>query len=121
MHECQVAVRLGSQDLQRGVAVGAGDISGLVITDAPPAHLPKVRGKVVGVPAGNLTSAKVELTGHVIGALEAAVQQDGSFEFAAVTPGTYRVRVPQVPSVTPSFIVVGWEDTEIQVGTTPGR
>ena len=115
------SVRLGTQDLQRGVAVGTGDISGLIITVAPPARLPKLRGKVVGVPAGNLTSAKVELTGHVIGALEAAVQQDGSFEFAAVTPGTYRVRVPQIPSMTPSFVVVGWEDTEVQVGAIAGR
>jgi hypothetical protein len=115
------SVRLGTQDLSQAVTVGTSDISGLVITVAPPARLPKVRGKVVGVPAISLTSAKVELTGHVIGALEAPIQKDGSFEFAAVTPGTYRVRVPQVPDVSPSFVVVGWDDTSIQIGTTPGR
>jgi hypothetical protein len=83
--------------------------------------LPKLRGKVVGVPAGSLTSARVELTGHIIGALQAPLQQDGSFEFAAVTPGSYRVRVPQVPSITPSVVVVGWEDTNIQIGTPAAR
>jgi hypothetical protein len=115
------SVRVGTEDASQGVTVGTGDISGLVITVAPPARLPKLRGKVVGVPATILTSAKVELTGHVIGALEAPIQKDGSFEFAAVTPGTYRVRLPQVPEVTPSFVVVGWDDTDIQVGTTTGR
>ena len=115
------SVRLGTQDVSRGVAVGAGDISGLVITVAPPAHLPKVRGKVVGVPAGNLDVREGGTDRPRDRRARGAVQQDGSFEFAAVTPGTYRVRVPQVPSVTPSFVVVGWEDTEIQVGTTPGR
>ena len=115
------SVRLGTQDLSQAVTVGAGDISGIVITVAPPARLPRVRGKVIGVPAESLASAKVELTGHVIGALEAPIQADGSFEFAAITPGTYRVRLPQVPAISPSFVVVGWDDTDIQVGTTPGR
>ena len=32
------SVRLGSQDVSQGVVVGAADISGLVITVAPPAH-----------------------------------------------------------------------------------
>ena len=115
------SVRLGSTDAAQGVTVEGSDLSGLVITVSPPAHLPRVRGKVVGVPAAALTSSKVELSGHVIGVLEAPVQQDGSFEFAAVTPGTYRVRVPQVPAVTPAFVVVGWEDTSIQIGSTTAR
>jgi hypothetical protein len=115
------SVRLGTEDVSQGVAVGTADVSGLVITVAPPARLPKLRGKVIGVPATSLTSAKVELTGHVIGTLEAPIQKDGSFEFLAVTPGTYRVQLPQVPSVTPSFVVVGWNDTEIQVSATVGR
>ena len=111
------SVRLGTEDVSQGVTVGTTDVTGLVITIAPPRELPKLRGKVVGVSAANLASAKVELTGHVIGAIEAPIQKDGSFEFAAITPGTYRVRVPQVPEVAPSFVVVGWEDTDIQVGS----
>ena len=115
------SVRLGSQDLSQGVVVGTGDVSGLVITVAPPSRLPKLRGKVVGVSASSLASAKVQLTGHVIGALEAAVQPDGSFEFPAVTPGTYRVQLPQVPAVTPAFVVIGWDDTDVQVGPSATR
>jgi hypothetical protein len=115
------SVRLGSADASRDVTVGGTDLSGLVITVSTPPRLPRVRGKVVGVPAADLTSSKVELSGHVIGVLETPVQPDGSFEFAAVTPGTYRLRLPQVPAVTPTFVVVGWEDTSIQIGSTAAR
>jgi hypothetical protein len=111
------SVRLGNQDLTQGVVVGSGDVTGLVITVSPPANLPKLRGKVTGVPAANMASAKVELTGHIVGALEANVKPDGSFEFPAVTPGSYRVRVPQVASIPASIVVIGWEDTDVQLGT----
>src|SRR4030095_4622835 len=112
----RASVRVASQDVSQGVTVGTADISGLVITIAPPAALPKLRGKVTGVPPARLASAKVELTGHVIGALEASIKSDGSFEFPAITPGTYRIRVPQVSEITPAFVVVAWEDTDIQIG-----
>jgi hypothetical protein len=110
------SVRLGNQDLTQGVVVGSGDVTGLVITVSPPANLPKLRGKVTGVPAANMASAKVELTGHIVGALEANVKPNGSFEFPAVTPGSYRVRVPQVASIPASIVVIGWEDTDVQLG-----
>jgi len=113
------SVRLGSQDLSQGVVVGSSDVTGLVITVAPPANLPKLRGKVNGVPPANLTAAKVELTGHIIGTLEAPVKQDGSFEFPAVTPGSYRVRVPQVATIPQSVVVIGWEDTDVQLAAKP--
>ena len=115
------SVRLGDQDLSQGVVVGSGDVTGLVITVSPPANLPKLRGKVSGVPPANLTSAKVELTGHIIGTLEAAVKQDGSFEFPAVTPGSYRVRVPQVASIPSSIVVIGWENTDVQLSPAAAR
>jgi hypothetical protein len=115
------SVRLGNQDLAKGVVVGSGDVTGLVITVSSPANLPKLRGKVVGVPAASLASAKVQLTGHIVGALEAAVKPDGSFEFPAVTPGAYQVRVPQVASVAPSIVVIGREDTNVQIGPTATR
>lgn len=115
------SVRLGNQDLTQGVTVGSSDLTGLVITVSPPANLPKLRGKVTGVAAANLASAKVELTGHIIGALEAPVKQDGSFEFPAVTPGSYRVRVPQVAAVPSSVVVIGWEDTDVQLAPAAAR
>jgi len=67
------------------------------------------------VPAAALADARVQLTGRVIGALEARVQTNGSFEFPAVAPGTYQVRVPQIPNLTTSYVVVGWDDTEVQL------
>ena len=115
------SVRLGNQDLSQGVVVGSSDVTGLVITVAPPANLPKLRGRVTGIPAANLTAAKVELTGHIVGVLEAPVKQDGSFEFPAVTPGSYRVRVPQVAAVPASIVVIGWEDTDVQLGPAAAR
>jgi len=109
------SVRLGAQDVTKGLVVGAGDIAGLIVTLAPPARLPRLRGTIVGVPAASLADARVELTGRIIGTLDARVQQDGSFEFPAVTPGTYRVRVPQVPDAAPSYVVVGWTDTDLRL------
>jgi hypothetical protein len=109
------SIRLGARDVTNGLVVGAEDISDLVVTISAPARLPRLRGTIAGVPAASLTDARVELTGRVIGALEARVQRDGSFEFPAVAPGTYQVRVPQVPDAKPSYVVVGWDDTTLQL------
>jgi hypothetical protein len=107
------SVRAGTQDVTNGLVVGAQDIPDVVVTIAVPAQLPRLRGRIAGVPAASLAGARVELTGRVIGTLEARVRQDGSFEFPAVTPGSYQVRVPQVPGTSPSYVVVGWSDNEI--------
>jgi hypothetical protein len=115
------SVRLGNQDLTQGVTVASSDIAGLVITVSPPANLPKLRGKVTGVPGASLASAKIELTGHIIGALEAPVKQDGSFEFPAVTPGSYRARVPQIASIPSTIVVIGWEDADLQLSPAAAR
>ena len=109
------SIRLGSQDVTAGLVVGAEDISDLVVTVATPASLPRLRGTIAGVPAASMTDARVELTGRVIGVLEARVQKDGSFEFPALAPGTYRVRVPQIPDAKPSYVVVGWDDATLQL------
>ena len=37
------------------------------------------------------------------------------FEFAAVTPGVYELRLPQVPGAFPIAVVVDWNDTERQI------
>jgi hypothetical protein len=115
------SVRLGNQDLTQGVTVGSSDVAGLVITVSPPANLPKLRGKVTGVPTASLASAKVELTGHIVGALEAPVKADGTFEFPAVTPGSYRARVPQAATIPSTIVVIGWEDTDVQLSPAASR
>jgi hypothetical protein len=109
------SVRLGSRDVSNGLVVGADDLSGLVVTIAPRARLPRLHGTIVGVTAANLADARVELTGRVIGTLTAPVQKNGTFEFPAVTPGTYQIRVPQLPNATPPYVVVGWADTDVQL------
>src|SRR6478672_6982193 len=84
-----------SPDASQGLVMGSSDLSGVVITVAAPRQLPHVRGRVTGLPAARLASAKVELSGPIVGSLEAAVSPDGSFEFASATPGNYRLRLPQ--------------------------
>ena len=109
------SARVGTQDVTNGLVVDQEDISDLTLTIAPPAQLPRLRGTLAGVPAASLADARVELTGRVIGTVEARVQKDGSFEFPALTPGSYEVRVPQVPGTSPSYVVIGWTDTELRL------
>jgi hypothetical protein len=72
----------------------------------PPARM---NGQITGLPNARLSSTKVEVTGPINGSLEAAVRPDGSFEFAALTPGMYRLRLPQVPELKPLNVVVSWK------------
>jgi len=88
---------------------------------ASPSRLPRVQGVITGLPAARLTSTRVEVTGPIIGSLETAAKQDGSFEFAAVIPGLYRLRLIQVPELAPiNLLVAGWDTTKVQV-VVPGR
>jgi hypothetical protein len=114
------SVRAGSQDATQGMVVGNADISNVVITVAAPRQLPKVRGQISGLPNARLSSTKVQLTGPIIGSLETGVRQDGSFEFAAVTPGMYSLNLSQVPELPPLTLVVTWNDAEVPV-VVPGR
>jgi hypothetical protein len=114
------SVRLGNQDLSQGIPVGNADVSGIIINVSAPRQLPRMRGQVTGLANSQLASTKVEVTGPINGSLEAPLKPDGSFEFAALTPGMYRLRVPQVPAVTPMNVVVTWNDADIQVAV-PAR
>ncbi len=115
------SIRLSSIDASKGFVVGNADVSGIVITVASPSRLPRVQGVITGLPAARLTSTRVEVTGPIIGSLETAAKQDGSFEFAAVIPGLYRLRLIQVPELAPiNLLVAGWDTTKVQV-VVPGR
>jgi hypothetical protein len=109
------SVRLGSQDVTEGFVVGNADVSGMVITVAAPRRLPRVHGQITGLANTRLSSTKVQMTGPIVGSLETAVRQDGSFEFAAATPGLYSLRLAQVPELAPIPVVVTWSDAEVQV------
>ena len=109
------SVRLGPADVMSdGFAVGNGDVSGLVITVKTPQVLPALKGRVVA-PAGSLASARVEITGPVVGTLEAPVKADGSFEFAALPKGLYRLRVPQLQQIAPVNVVVDDRGADVQL------
>ena len=90
-------------------------VSGLVITVAAPRRLPRIRGRITGLANARLSSTKVQMTGPIIGTLETPVLEDGSFEFAAATPGMYSLRLSQVPELAPVPVVVTWTDAEVQV------
>jgi hypothetical protein len=110
-----LSVRVGSAGQSQGIVVGNTDVSGVVITVSAPRRLPSIHGQIMGVAAARLASARVQLTGPIIGSLEAPVRNDGSFEFAAVTPGRYSLRLPQVPEVTPIDVVAVGNDADVRV------
>jgi hypothetical protein len=109
------SVRVGSEDATQSVVVGTADISNVVITVGAPHQLPRLRGKIAGLANARLSSTKVQLTGPIIGRLETAVRQDGSFEFAAVTPGLYSLALSEVPELRPIPVVVTWNDAEVPI------
>jgi hypothetical protein len=109
------SVRVGTEDASRGLVVGDADVSGVVITVAAPRSLPRLRGRITGLSAARIAPATVEATGPIMGTLTTALRPDGSFEFAAVTPGVYDLRLPQVPDFVPIAVVVDWNDTERQI------
>jgi hypothetical protein len=115
-----VSVRVGSQDASQGFTVGNADVNNMVITVAAPRQLPRMLGHISGLANTRLASTKVEVSGPIIGSLETPVRPDGSFEFAAVTPGMYRLRVLQAPEFTPMNVVVTWKDADVEVAV-PAR
>ena len=110
------SVRVGTADAMQGFVVGNSDVSGVVITVAAPARLPRIRGKITGLPEARLASTKVEVSGPINGSLSASVRPDGTFEFPAVMPGLYQLKLSQVSAFSPREITVaGWDTTEVQV------
>ena len=110
---------LNGKPLESVITVGTSDVSGLEVTMLTPEKLGRVLGKVVGVPSERLAGARVELTGRIFSVLQAPVRPDGSFVFPAVTPGGYWMRLIQGPEVPWSYIVVGDQDVEVQLGSRP--
>jgi hypothetical protein len=109
------SVRLGNQDVTKGLVVGDRDLSGVVVTVSAPDNLPTLRGRITGVSADRLRSMKVEATGPIVGSLQADVRPDGSFEFAAVTPGGYWVRIPTAPAVAPEYVAVDFDGGNVAI------
>ena len=97
------SVRVGSQPAGRhAITVGGTDVNGVVVTIGAPPTLPRLRGRLRDGRAGT----RVVATGPIVGAIETTMQADGSFEFAAVPPGLYRVSLPQETGVAEAQVVV---------------
>ena len=109
-------LRLGNQDLTtKGLTVGDQNISGLVVDVAAPANLPRLRGKVTGVAAAQLSTMRVEISGPIFGKLQAPVRADGTFEFRDITPGAYWLAIPKAPQLEPLYVAVDWDGADVTV------
>jgi len=86
------SVRIGSQDASKGIVVGNKEVSDVVITLNAPQKLAVIRGKITGLAPSRYPATRVELTGLIVGALQASVRADGTFEFPAVLPGLYTLK-----------------------------
>jgi hypothetical protein len=105
------SIQLGSQDISEGLTVGNADISGVTVTISAPNDLPRIRGAITGL----TRTATVEMRGPIIGTLTSPIARDGAFEFPAVTPGLYYLRVPEAPELGTHQVVVGWQGTSVEL------
>ena len=116
------SVRLGNQDATEGFQVANADLSGMVITVAAPSRLSKIHGTVTGLSAAQLASTKVEVAGELNSPLQSDIKPDGSFEFPAVIPGLYRLKLTQVQNFPAMNVVVAdWDTTEEVKVVVPAR
>jgi len=99
------SIRLGTADASKGVDIASADVAGIVINVTAPRDLPRVGGTIAGRDP-RLASATVEMTGPILTTLATKVNANGSFEFPAVRPGVYTLKVPQVPEIAPQQVVV---------------
>jgi hypothetical protein len=114
------SVRVGASDGTNGVMVGNADVSNVVITIKAPAQLPRLRGRVTGAPPG----ARVEMTGPIVGNVTTTLGANGAFEFPALVPGLYYLRIPQAPSLGTTNVAVtsqGTSEVEIPRPGAAGR
>jgi hypothetical protein len=114
------SVRIGSRAAD-GILVEEKDVSNVVITVNAPERLAQVRGKISGLPAARFGSTVAELTGPIVGKLQAKVQPDGTFDFPVVTPGLYRLTLSGVPDLAPMTVVIDSPRTFDIPVAVPGR
>jgi hypothetical protein len=105
------SVQVNGRDTAQGLVLDNTDVTGVVITVKAPRDLPSIRGTIAGLPP----KATVEMRGPIVGALTATPDQSGRFEFRAATPGLYYLRVPQVPTLGVTHVVVGWDGATVNL------
>lgn len=117
------SVRIGSKDVSKGIVVDKSDITDVVITLDTPEKLASIRGKITGLDASRYASTKVEITGPVtiIGSLQTSIRADGSFDFPAVAPGTYHLKLIGIPEFAPMDLNLDSTDTINVSVVVPGK
>ena len=112
-------VRAGSRDATEALTVDSADIRDVVVTLGVRRALPRLTGRIAGVERLTSPSPEIELTGPIVGSIKAPLQKDGSFEIAALPPGLYRARIPQVPGFGPVIVVVTSTGGELSATLPP--
>jgi hypothetical protein len=117
------SVRLGSMDVTKGITVGKSDISDVVITLDTPQQLAAIKGKVSGLAVSRYATTRVEIKGPItiIGSMQTTIREDGTFEFPAVTPGSYALSLTSVPEFTPLILNLDSTDTANVSVVVPSR
>ncbi len=99
-----MSVRVGDKDASQGIVVGKADISDVIISLNAPEKLAAVHGKITGLATSRYANTRVQMTGLIVGAMQASVRPDGTFDFPAVMPGSYTLKLNGVPEFS-SMIV----------------
>jgi hypothetical protein len=117
------SVRIGSKDVTKGITVGKSDISDVVITLDTPQQLAAIKGKVSGLAVSRYATTRVEIKGPItiIGSMQTNIRDDGTFEFPAVTPGSYSLGLTSVPEFTPLILNLDSTDTANVSVVVPSR
>jgi hypothetical protein len=115
------SVRVGTQDASKGIVVGNKEVTDVVITLNAPQRLAVIRGKITGLEPARYPATRVELTGPIVGALQASVRADGTFEFPAVLPGLYTLKLNSVPEFSSMLVAADAPDTFNVTVAVPSR
>jgi hypothetical protein len=117
------SVRIGTRDVTKGITVGKTDISDVMITLDTPQDLAAIKGKVSGLAPSRYATTRVEIKGPVtiIGSMQTNIREDGTFEFPAVTPGSYSLSLTSVPEFTPLILNLDSTDTANVSVVVPSR
>jgi hypothetical protein len=94
-----------------------------VITLDTPQQLAAIKGRVSGLPASRYATTRVEIKGPItiIGSMQTSIREDGTFEFPAVTPGSYSLGLTSVPEFTPLILNLDSTDTANVSVVVPSR
>ena len=109
------SLKLGNEDVTKGLVVGDHDVTGLVVNVSAPNNLPRLHGRITGLPAAQLAKLQVQINGPIFGVLQSAVKSDGSFDFPEVVPGAYWLKILQYPQMEPLYVAMEWENRDIAV------